>query len=155
MLHQFMLNFFCGKSAFLLLFTGEVLASGIMLKDHLLVCQSEVRSQLLDTTWRWRCVYAKMGAQGFCQIIKTTLPDRKPYAKLICRQSLGDPQSESVLAWWHLTASLTGSTMMASSASFYIYVLLDFSLATFSPLPQTIETFVLGSTQRWLLLKAA
>lgn len=94
-LHQFMLNFFCAKSAFQLLFTGEVLASGIMLKEHLLVCQSEVRSQLLDTTWKWQFVSTPRW-EGFCHCIKATLLDHKPYAKLICRQSLGDPQSECV-----------------------------------------------------------
>lgn len=73
-----MLKFFCGKSAFQL-FTGEVLASGIMLKEHVLVCQSGVRSQLLDTTWRWRlstprwelrvlAQYHPAGSQTLCQI---------------------------------------------------------------------------------------
>lgn len=53
-----------GTSA-LQLFTGEVLASGVMLREHLLVCRSEVRSQLLDTTWRSRWVSTPRW-DGFC-----------------------------------------------------------------------------------------
>lgn len=142
--HRFMLNS-CWKSAFQL-FTGDILDFGVMLKVHLLVCQYEVRSQLLDTTWRWRCVSMPRwdgnnpaGSQTLCQIN--------------LQAKFGGPKAWECVG--HLTASFTGSTMMASLASFYIYVLLDFSLAAFSPLPQTIETFVLGSPQRWLRLKAA
>lgn len=77
----------------MLCFTGEASASGIMVKEHL--SERSVTRYNLEVALQ----FTQMWGPRFCQRIKTTLLDPKPYSKFMCVWGLKEREGQQVWRW--------------------------------------------------------